>query len=167
MPRRVLSSRLFPSALLMILTLGGLTLGGCAYDQASRSARGSAYAWNYVDSPGEGPKLAYGRPDSDDVVMMMACAPRAPALTLTATGLPGGEIALASGRTVTRLKARPVAGDMNDGVLEARTSIDASALSAFRRTGALDLLVADERHSLDAAQAERGEVKAFFKACSA
>jgi len=31
---------------------------------------------------------------------------------------------------------------MSDGVLEARTSVAASALSAFRRTGDLDLLVA-------------------------
>lgn len=56
---------------------------------------------------------------------------------------------------------------MSDGALEARTSVDASALSAFRRTGELDVLVADERHSLDAAPAERGQVKAFFKACAA
>jgi methylglyoxal synthase len=166
MPRRVPSSRLFPSALLMILTLGGLTLGGCAYDRSASSAQASGYAWNYVDSPDEGPKLAYGRPDSDDVVMMMACAPRASAVTLTATGLAGTEIALASGRKITRLKAQPIASDMSDGVLEARTSVDASALSAFRRTGDLDLLVADERHSLNAAPADHRQVKAFFKACS-
>ena len=163
MPRRILSRRYLPNALLLVLTLGGLTLSGCASDRSSAPG----YAWNYMNSEGEGPKLAYGRPDSDDVVMMMACAPRASALTLTATGLSGGEIALASGRTVTRLKAQPLGADMGDGVLEARTSVDASALSAFRRTGDLDLLVADERHSLDAAPADQRQVKAFFKACSA
>jgi hypothetical protein len=163
MPRRILSRRYLPNALLLVLTLGGLTLSGCAHDQSS--AQG--YAWNYMNNEGEGPKLAYGRPDSDDVVMMMACAPRASAVTLTATGLSGDEIALASGRTVTRLKARAAASDMSDGVLEARTSVDAAALSAFRRTGDLALLVADERHSLDAAPADQRQVKAFFKACSA
>lgn len=163
MPRRILSRRYLPNALLLVLTLGGLTLSGCAYDRPSAPG----YAWNYMDSEGEGPKLAYGRPDSDDVVLMMACAPRASALTLTATGLSGDEIALASGRMVTRLKAQPLASDMSDGALEARTSVDASALSAFRRTGDLDLLVADERHSLDAAPADQRQVKAFFKACSA
>ena len=163
MPRRILSRRYLPNALLLVLTLGGLTLSGCASDQPSAPG----YAWNYVDSPDEGPKLAYGRPDSDDVVMMMACAPRASAVTLTATGLSGDEITLSSGRMVTRLKAQPLASDMSDGVLEARTSVDASALSAFRRTGDLDLLVADERHSLDAAPADQRQVKAFFKACSA
>ena len=162
MPRRILSSRLLSPALLFVLTLGGLTLSGCAHDQSSASG----YAWNYMNNESEGPKLAYGRPDSDDVVMMMACAPRASAVTLTATGLSGGEISLASGRSVTRLKARGATSDMSDGVLEARTSVDASALSAFRRTGELDLLVADERHSLDAAPAERRQVKAFFKACT-
>jgi hypothetical protein len=98
MPRRLLSSRLLPNALLLVLTLGGLTLGACAHDQP----REPGYAWNYMNSAEEGPKLAYGRPDSDDVVMMMACAPRAATVTLTATGLAGDEIALASGRKVTR-----------------------------------------------------------------
>jgi hypothetical protein len=88
--------------------------------------------------------------------MMMACAPRASAVTLTATGLSGDEIALASGRKVTRLKAQAAPSDMSDGVLQARTSVDASALRAFRRTGDLDLLIADERHSLDAAPATSG-----------
>lgn len=163
MPRRILSRRLLPNALLLVLTLGGLTLIGCAHEPSSAPG----YAWNYMNSEGEGPKLAYGRPDSDDVVMMMACAPRASGVTLTATGLTGDQIALASGRTVTRLKAEHAASDMTDDVLEARTTVDASALSAFRRTGDLDLLVANERHNLDAAPADRAEVKAFFKACSA
>ncbi len=160
---RLLSRRHLPNALLLVLTLGGLTLGGCAYDRPSAPG----YAWSYMDSEGEGPKLAYGRPDSDDVVMMLACAPRASTVTLTATGLSGDEIALASGRKVTRLKAGVAPSAISDGVLEARTSVDASALRAFRRTGDLDLLVADERHSLDAAPADQRDVKAFFKACSA
>jgi hypothetical protein len=163
MPRRILSSRFLPNVLLLVLTLGGLTLSGCASGRSSASG----YAWNYMDSPGEGPKLAYGRPDSDDVVMMMTCAPHAPAVTLTTTGLAGREITLASGRAVTRLKAETTSSAMNDGLLRARTSVDASALSAFRRTGDLDLLVAADRHSLDAAPADRRQVKAFFKACSA
>jgi len=162
MPRRAPSSRL-PRALFLALTLGGLTLSGCAHDRTSQAG----YGWNYMNSPEEGPKLAYGRPDSDDVVMMMACAPRASAVTLTATGLAGNEIALASGSRITRLRAQAAPTAMSDGVLEAQTSVDASALSAFRRTGDLDLLVADDRHSLDAAPADQRQVKAFFKACSA
>lgn len=162
MSRRILSRRYLPNALLLVLTLGGLTLSGCASDRSSAPG----YTWNYMDNPGEGPKLAYGRPDSDDVVMMMACAPRASAVTLTAMGLPGNEIALASGRTVTRLKAQ-TAPDMSQDALQARTTVDASALSAFRRTGSLDLLVAQERHSLAATPAEHRQVKAFFAACSA
>jgi methyl coenzyme M reductase alpha subunit len=156
MPHRLLSN-----ALLLTLTLGGLTLGGCAYDRSSEPG----YAWSYMENADEGPKLAYGRPNSDDVVMMMACAPRASSVTLTATSLMGDEIALASGHVVTRLKASAAPSDMSEGLLQARTTVDASALRAFRRTGDLDLLVADERHSLDAAPADQRQVKAFFKAC--
>ncbi len=165
MPRRALSRRLPPNAMMLALILGALTLGACANERPPAPG----YAWSYIggDGDADGPKLAYGRPNSDDVVIMMTCAPRVSAVTLTATGLTGGEIALGSGRKVTRLKAKPAASDMSDGVLEARASIDAAALSAFRRTGDLDLLVADERHSLDAAPGERQRVKAFFKACSA
>ena len=161
MPRRTPSSR-SRNALLLALTLGGLTLSGCASDRSSEAG----YGWNYINSAEEGPKLAYGRPHSDDVVMMMACAPRASAVTLIASGLTGNEIGLASGRTVTRLRAEAAPSAMSEGVLEARTSVDASALSAFRRTGDLDLLVAEERRSLDAAPADQRQVKAFFKACS-
>jgi len=53
-----------------------------------------------MNNADEGPKLAYGRPDSDDVVMMPDLRARASAVTLTATGLTGDEIALASGRSV-------------------------------------------------------------------
>jgi len=158
-----MARRLLPNALPLLLTLGGLTLGACAHDRPSASG----YAWSYMDSAEEGPKLAYGRPDSDDVVMMLTCAPRTSAVTLTTTGLAGGEIALASGRSVTRLKAQAAPSDMNGAALQARTTVDASALRAFRRTGDLDLLVADERHGLDAAPAGQRQVKAFFKACSA
>jgi len=163
MPRRILSSRLLPNALLLVLTLGGVSLSACAYDRRAEPG----YGWSYMDSAEEGPKLAYGRPSSDDVVLMMACAPRASAVTLTATGLSGDEIALASGRSVTRLKAQAAPSAVSDGLLEARTTVDASTLRAFRRTGDLDLLVADERHGLDATPADQRQVKAFFKACSA
>jgi hypothetical protein len=159
---RRLFSRLLPNPLLLVLAVGGVTLGACAYEHPSPPG----YAWRYMEASDEGPKLAYGRPDSDEVLMMMACAPGGAAVTLTAADLSGNEIALASDSTITRIKAQVVASEVVGGVLEARTSVDAAALSAFRRTGDLDLLIADERHSLDAAPADRRDVKAFFKACS-
>lgn len=160
---RLLSSRARPNALLLILALGGVTLSGCANEHPSPPG----YAWRYVEASDEGPKLAYGRPDSDEVLMMMACAPGAAAVTLTAADLSGDEITLASDHTVTRMKAQALASEVVGGVLQARTSVDAAALSAFRRTGDLDLLIADERHSLDAAPADRRDVQAFFKVCAA
>ena len=153
-----MSRRLIAPALFL-----AFALGACASERSSVPG----YGWSYMDNTGDGLKLAYGRPNSDDVVMMMACAPGSSAVTLTATSLPGREIALASGRVVTRLPAQRMASDMAEGLLQARTTTDASALSAFRRTGDLTLLVADERHNLDAAPSDRAGVKAFFKACGA
>lgn len=152
-----------PAAVLLILAALAVT-AGCASDRAPAP---DGYAWNYLDNPGEGPKLAYGRPDSDDVLVMLNCGEGPAKVTLTATGLSGREIALASGRVVTRLPAQPIASQAGEGVLEARTSTDAAALSAFRRTGALDLLVASERHGMPARGGQHAHVKAFFKACSA
>ena len=150
MPRRL--------ALAVLLALG---LAGCASQRPAMPG----YAWAFMDAPGEGPKLAYGRPSSDEVLLMMTCAATPGRVTLTATGLTGPQLAVSSGGQVTRLPATATPGLGEDSLLQAVADRDTPVLSNFRRTGDLAILHGDTRHGVAAAPADRGKVKAFFAAC--
>ena len=143
------------------LSIAGL-LAGCAHEKAGLDG----YRWAYLDEGPDAPRLAYGRPNSDDVVLMISCRPGQDQVAVSAVGLSGGEIVLASGRAESRLAAIRVDDAMTGGgLLEARGKASAPALDGFRRSGDLALLTKGERHSLAAGSADRGRVKAFFEAC--
>lgn len=137
-------------------------LAGCAHEKVAVDG----YRWAYLADGSEAPRLAYGRPNSDDVVLMISCRPGQDQVNLSAVGLSGGEIVLASGRTESRFAAAKVDDALSQtGLLEARGKTSAPALDGFRRSGDLALLTQGERHSLAAESADRGNVKAFFEAC--
>ena len=148
---------LAPAALL------ALALAGCAGPRAAIPA----YAWVFMNDPGEGPKLAYGRPSSDEVLLMMTCGGEPNLVTLSATGLTGPQLAVSSGGLTARLPAATTRGMGEEGLLQAMTDRDAPVLSNFRRTGDLAILHGDTRHGVAAAPADRGQVRAFFAACEA
>ena len=138
------------------------TLAGCAHEKVALDG----YRWAYLADGSEAPRLAYGRPNTDDVVMMISCRPGQDQVNVSAVGLSGGEIVLASGRTESRFSAVRVDDALSQGgFLEGRGKTSAPALDGFRRSGDLALLTKGERHSLSADAADRGQVKAFFKAC--
>lgn len=137
-------------------------LAGCAHEKAGLDG----YRWAYLEEGPEAPRLAYGRPNSDDVVLMISCQPGRDQVAVSAVGLSGGEIVLASGRAETRFAGARINDAMSDGgVLEARGKASAPALAGFSKSGDLALLTEGERHDLTAGSADRGHVKAFFKAC--
>jgi hypothetical protein len=148
-------------AALAVMTLG---LTACVHDKAG----GPDYRWTYLNDADEAPRLAYGRPASDDVVVMLSCSPGADSVRISATGLEGGEIVLASDRSESRFPAAKVDNAMVEtGLLEARGKMSAPALSGFQLTGELALLTNGERHRLNAVREDRGQVKAFFRRCAA
>jgi hypothetical protein len=148
-------------AALAFLTAG---LAGCAHEKVGMDG----YRWAYLTDPAESPRLAYGRPNSDDVVLMMSCRPGQDQVNVSVVGLSGGEVVLASGRTESRFAAARVQDALTEGgLLEARGKASAPALASFRKSGDLALLSKGERHSLMAESADRGHVRAFFKACGA
>lgn len=153
-----MASRIALAALAM-LTAG---LAGCAHEKVAVSG----YRWAYLEAAQEAPRLAYGRPNSDDVVLMISCRPGQDQVDVSAVGLSGGEIVLTSGRRESRFAAAKVDNAMGDGgLLEARGKASAPALAGFRKSGDLALLTKGERHDLAAGSADQGHVKAFFKAC--
>jgi len=152
------------TAALTALLLVAASLAGCAHEKAGLDG----YRWAYLAEGDEAPRLAYGRPASDDVVLMMRCRPGQDQVEVSASGLSGGELVLASGRAESRFAAARVDDAMVEGgLLQARGKASAPALKAFRTSGDLALLTQGERHSLAAASADRDQVRAFFKACEA
>nr|WP_295105530.1 hypothetical protein [uncultured Caulobacter sp.] len=146
------------------LALLTAALAGCAHEKAAAVG----YRWAYLEAAQEAPRLAYGRPNSDDVVLMISCRPGQDQVNVSAVGLPGGEIVLASGRAESRFAAAKVNNAMGDGgFLEAQGKASTPALAGFRKSGDLALLTKGERHDLAAGSADQGHVKAFFKACGA
>jgi len=147
-----------------VLGLLAASLAGCAHEKVGMTG----YRWAYLADGGEAPRLAYGRPNSDDVVLMMSCQPGRDQVNVSAVGLSGGEIVLASGRVESRFAGAKVNDAMSEGgVLETHGKASAPALEGFRKSGDLALLTKGERHSLAAESADRGHVRAFFKACGA
>ena len=88
-----------PRHLALPAVLLALGFTGCASQQAAVPG----YAWAFMNNPNEGPKLAYGRPSSDEVLLMMTCGGASNRVTLTATGLTGPELTVSCG------PVRPVA----------------------------------------------------------
>jgi hypothetical protein len=156
-----MASRIAAIAALGLLAAG---LAGCAHQKSGLDE----YRWSYLTDGGEAPRLAYGRPNSDDVLVMMSCLPGRDLVDVSAVGLTGGEIVLTSGRAETRFPAATVEDVMTAGsLLEGRGKTSAPAFTSFKKSGDLALLAKGERHSLAAGSADRGDVRAFFNACGA
>ncbi|ACL95611.2 hypothetical protein [Caulobacter vibrioides] len=136
-------------------------LAGCAHERMASTG----YQWAYLGNNTAEPRLAYGRPNSDDVVMMIRCQPGRDQIDLAVAGLSEAQLVLASGRTQSRFEAVLVDDPMSGSLLEARGKSSAAALEGFRKSGDLKLLSNGQRHSLAATSADREKVAAFFKAC--
>lgn len=153
-----------PLAALTALGLLAATLAGCAHEKMADTG----YRWAFLSDVGEAPRLAYGRPSSDDVILMLSCSPGADSVRISAVGVNGGEIVLASNRIESRFTAQKAESALVEtGLLEARGKMSAPALAGFQHTGNLAVLSQGERHNLNAARHDEGQVKAFFRSCAA
>lgn len=144
-----------------VLLLLSAALLGCA----GRQDAAPGYAWAFMDNPDEGPKLAYGRPSSDEVLVMMTC-PDPARVTVTAAGVTGADLVVGSGGALARLSAAATPGLGDEALLQAVADRDGPVLDNFRRTGDLALVRGGERHGVAASPSDRGQVKAFFAACA-
>lgn len=144
-------------------TLAGFVLSGCATAPVSAPQE---FAWSYAENPGEGPKLAYGRPFSDQVLLMMTCAPGAQ-VQLSAAAVNSARMMLASGNAKTTLDGVVTEGFDGQGFVEVSTSSRGPALAGFRRSGALTMTSGARTFQMAALDADRPAVKRFFNACDA
>ena len=153
-----------PIVALAALGLLAAGLTGCAHEKIADSG----YRWAFLSDASDAPRLAYGRPSSDDVILMLSCSPGADSVQISAVGLNGREIVLASDRIESRFTAgKADSALVETGLLEARGRMSAPALAGFQHTGDLTILTNGERHNLHARREDEGQVKAFFRSCAA
>lgn len=125
------------------------------------------FAWTFQRNEGEGPKLAYGAPASDNIVLMMTCEPGSSTIDMLLQGGSPDGVVLASGNARERLRGALVASPGAGQMVEASARPDSAALAGFARTGDLSLTDRGRTVKLDASPAERRSVARFFEACRA
>lgn len=156
---------------LAIAAAAGLALTGCM----EGSGRNEAHVAPQIQRTGfgffvmdEGPsvKLAYGQANSDNVGLMLQCRKGSRAVEITeATGTPKTpRLTLISSGQSANLKSRIESGE-GSPVLVATASTTSPPLSAFRRSGGLEVVRSDGRYPLKATADERAGIEGFFAAC--
>ncbi len=144
--------------------LAGFALSGCASTKPVEAP--SNFAWSYSVNPGEGAKLAFGRPQSDEVVLMMVCAEPGASVMLSAAGLNTAQLMLTSGQSSTSVKGEVGEGFAGaGGLVEASLSSRAPALDGFKRSGDLTMTAGGRTIDLAASDADRSAVRRFFNQC--
>jgi len=144
--------------------LAALALGSCVSQQATLT---DGLAWSYQNNEGEGPKLTYGAPMSDNVVMMMTCEQPGVATVSLLGGSPQGGLILASNGKPTRFGGQFVAAPGMGHMIETSAALDSQPLARFQRTGDLTLVDRGRTVEIDAKGNERKQVMRFFEACEA
>lgn len=151
-----------PIAAVAALGLLATGLASCAHQETSTAG----YGWAFLSDAGDAPRLAYGRPASDDVILMLACQPGADVVRISTLGPADRQIVLASNRTESSFPTDLTSnGPVETSLLEAQGKMSAPALAAFQHTGNLAVLTNGERHRLDATRSDRSQVTAFFRSC--
>lgn len=152
-----------------IITLTVSTLMAACAHQGPQTAAMPGMAWSLSQSEGEGAKLAYGQPSSDNVLLMMTCRPKSGTVGLSLASPAGAPaIELSSRGKSSRLRATSTTSGLSDGaLLEANASAADPVLKAFARSGDLALVENGKRTALPVRAGERGHVSDFLATCRA
>lgn len=150
-----------------------LALAGCV-DQRGPSPPGRparlAGEGFFFDQDGPEAKLAYGRANSDDVRLMLACEVGRREVVITDAGhgdaKPGQALVLSSGKARSTLPAALLTNEETGGRLAvARADPALPALDGFRRSGAIAVKLGSGEYSLSAEPGERAGIARFFNVC--
>lgn len=150
-----------PRTAAIIGALLGLMVGSCV-----SSPRPPGFGWTYQHNEGEGPKLAFGAPASDDILLMMTCQPGAQRVDVSLIGgSPEAGLTLVSGDARQTLKAYLVASPGMGQMIQAVARPASAPLAGFARTGDLSLIDRGRTVRVDASPVEQRGVSRFFEAC--
>ena len=143
-----------------------LTLAACAHE-APQGAQPMSWSLNHTES--EGAKLAYGVPQTDQVLVMMTCQMNSGRVEVSMTApqeRARGRIGLASRGERLELAAEVAPSPMGDlAVVMAQTDAAQAALDRFAHSG--DLTVSGQGRAVKAVARgeDRAKVADFFGAC--
>jgi hypothetical protein len=153
--------------MLKALLIWVIMLVAAAFDNLSGLVFAPKYTWNFVFDGAEA-KLAYGRPNSDEVGLMMTCAPKSGLVVVSGdVDAQAPRMTLVSGSASTRLSGTAEPDPLSGGTwFEAHAPLRQGALREFARTGSLSLVRGDRRTSMTAGRDEREAVGRFFQACA-
>lgn len=147
--------------------IGTLMVAACAHQVAPSPE--PALAWSLHSTELEGAKLAYGQPQSDNVLLMMTCQPRTGAVRLSVAAPEAGApdaVRLASRGRQDSFAGEAAPSGMGSGlIVEAEARADHPVLASFAATGDLAVVENGRRARLPAAGADRQEIRSFFAAC--
>ena len=143
-------------------------LASCAH-QGQSGLPGMAWSLNHAE--GEGAKLAYGQPQSDNVLIMMTCQPKSGQVLVSMTApmdAPSDAIQLNSQSHNSRLAAEATPG-MGEGAayVEAKAPVTDPALANFEATGDLSVVTHGRKAPMPVRGPERRAVSDFFASCRA
>ena len=150
-----------------ILGLGiSCLLAACAHQESAPTA---GMTWSLHHAEGEGAKLAYGQPSSDNVLLMMTCQTGSGQVrvSLTAPAAAASQaIELTSKGASSRL-AGVAAPAMAEGaaLIEATAPASDPALARFARTGVIAVVENGKASPLPVRREERTSVSDFFAQC--
>ena len=149
---------------LALALIATAALGGCVTMDQGADTRG----WFFNAEGGE-TKLAYGTPQSDDAPLMLSCTGPTGRVIVSQTGVQAGDgVTLASGGRRTTFYGQAEPDQLSGGtIVSAETKADAPVLSAFRRSGRLDIHENGRPAAIRATPAERAQIEQFFTACGA
>jgi hypothetical protein len=109
-------------------------------------------AWSLTSTPEEGAKLAYGAPDTDNLILMLTCLPKSGKVQVWLMGADAakpGSLILSSGERRARLPARR-SDDGYEALHAAAPAADA-VFTSFAGAGTLGLALEGRRTILPGA----------------
>jgi hypothetical protein len=144
--------------------IASCSLAACAHQSPPTAMPGMGWSLNHVE--GEGAKLAFGQPQSDNVLLMMTCQPKSGQVLVSAN-------APTKVRPVLELSSRGTKGRymgaigpaLGEGtVIEAQARAADPVLQSFANTGDLAIMIDGQR---TAVPGDRAKVREFLTSCRA
>ena len=142
-----------------ISLIAACAISACAHQTSPAVSGVEGMRW--IEVEGDDPKLAFGLPDSDVLVIMMTCAPKSGEVQIAVFGDTGGRrpvMQIRSGASSARLPVSTTPSELHDAVVEAETKAATPVLASFARTGELAVGVGASPMALppaDPAKAQR------------